>query len=83
MFLNKAAPLFNAYLKCADNVSQPSPSHVSRGGEQRAAGWILAPRASVNKLQLHLPQGLKGSLNIKHGSSFGLKRRVLLAALGG
>lgn len=67
-------PLFSAHLKSADNVSQTSPSYKREGGKQRAACWILAARVSVNKgnkLQLHLPQGLKGSLHIKHWASFG------------
>lgn len=70
----QSCPLFSTHLKSADNVSQTSLSHVREGGKQRAACWILAARASVNKgnkLQLRLPQGLKWSLHIKHRVSFG------------
>lgn len=82
VFLNKAAPSSVFIWSQQIKFLRCLPPTWGREGSSRLPGWILAARASVNKgnkLQLHLPQGLKGSLHIKHSSSLIWKGAIRLA----
>lgn len=82
VFLNKAAPSSAFIWSQQITFLRCLPPTWGREGSSRLPGWILAARASVNKgnkLQLHLPQGLKGSLHIKHSSSLIWKGAIRLA----